>query len=265
MIRLPSAAKKFPSVAAFSVLLAGTLVANVAQSATVFYQTGVSGGGQQVAYATSTPISGTMTAPVPRFNGGLGTLLQADYEFAGSATGTWSTNIVNQTGNSTLSLSGPADVSGQPMGNIALGFSGAYSNPTGSNDFSANSAFLTLTSGGFFNTLTGVGTYPMNWIYSGNTTLDTPGFGTSGGGQGFSWGGSVHVTYTYEPVPEPSTFILGGIGLLGFLAAARKRRSVARGLANFTARLTQRSHARMHDVNYEPGSVPSSTLRETRN
>lgn len=67
-------------------MLLCALVAEVAQSATVFYQTGVSGGGQQFVYAPTTPISGTMTAPVPRFNGGLGTLIQADFEFAASAT-----------------------------------------------------------------------------------------------------------------------------------------------------------------------------------
>ena len=39
-----------------------------------FFQTGASGGGQQFAFALINPISGTMTAPVPRFNGGLGTI-----------------------------------------------------------------------------------------------------------------------------------------------------------------------------------------------
>ncbi len=205
-------------------MLLNALVAQVAQSATVFYQTGASGGGQQFAFALTTPISGTMTAPVPRFNGGLGTLIQADFEFASSITGTW-VATVNQIGTSTFNLSGPADVDGQPMGNLAVGFIGTYDDQIGSNDFDANYANLTLTSGAYFNTLTGVGTFPMSWVYSGNTTLDTPAIGTSPGNEGFSWGGSVHVLYTYNPVPEPSTMILAATGLLGLWAVARRRRS----------------------------------------
>lgn len=208
--------------ALLTVTLLGASVAETAQAATVFYQTGASGGGQQFAFAANTPISGTMTAPVPRFNGGLGTLIQADFEFAGSITGTWVATI-NQIGASTLNLSGPADVDGQPMGTLAVGFVGPYDNIIGSNDFDADYINLTVTSGAFFNSLTGVGTFPMNWIFSGNSTLDTPALGTSGGGEGFSWGGSVHVLYTYEPVPEPSALVLGGIALVGLLAAARKR------------------------------------------
>ena len=185
-------------------LLFSVCCAHRAESATVFYQTGASGSGQQIAFAANTPISGIMSAPVPRFNGGLGTLIQADFEFAGSATGTWASTI-NQIGISTLNLSGPADVDGQPMGILAVGFTGPYDNLVGSNDFDADYANLTITSGAFFNTLTGVGTFPMNWIFSGNTTLDTPAIGTSLGNEGFSWGGSIHVLYTYEAVPEPSS------------------------------------------------------------
>jgi hypothetical protein len=208
--------------AVLAVMLLGAFLAETTQAATVFYQTGAAGGGQQFVPAANTPISGTMTAPVPRFNGGLGTLIQADFEFAGSATGTWVATI-NQIGTSTLNLSGPADVDGQPMGTLAVGFVGTYDNVIGSNDFDADYINLTVTSGTFFNSLTGVGTFPMNWIYSGNTTLDTPAIGTSPGNEGFSWGGSVHVLYTYEAVPEPSALVLGGIGLLGLLAVARRR------------------------------------------
>ncbi len=203
-------------------LLLGTFVAQVAQAATVFYQTGAAGGGQQFVPAANTPISGTMTAPVPRFNGGLGTLIQADFEFAASITGTWVATI-NQIGTSTLNLSGLADVDGQPMGTLAVGFVGPYDNVIGSNDFDADYQNLTVNIGAFFASLTGVGTFPMNWNYSGNSTLDTPAIGTSPGNEGFSWGGSVHVLYTYEAVPEPSALVLGGIGLLGLLAVARKR------------------------------------------
>jgi hypothetical protein len=212
-------------VAATAGLLLGSFVADVARSAVDFYQTGASGGGAQVIYAPTTPVSGTMTASVPRFNGTLGTLLQADFEFAGSATGTWLA-VGNTGGTSTLSLSGPTDVDGQPMGNLPVGFTGTYTDTTSPNDFNANSTFLTLTSGAFFNSLTGPGSVTMSWIYSGNTTLSTPAVGTSPGSEGFSWGGSVHVTYTY--VPEPGSYILCGIGLLSLFAFERKRSLRAR-------------------------------------
>ena len=192
-----------------------------------FFQTGASGGGQQFAFALINPISGTMTAPVPRFNGGLGTLIQADFEFAGSATGTWLPDNSSLTGNSTLGLSGPTDVGGVPMGNLIVGFADPYASPNGSNSFNANFTNLTLTSGAFFNTLTGVGTYPMNWIYSGSTTLDIPATGTGPGNEGFSWGGSVHVLYTYESVavPSPATVWLGlpAFALLGLRRHRRQR------------------------------------------
>jgi hypothetical protein len=208
-------------------VLLSALVTEVAQSAVIFYQTGALGGGQQFTYAPTTPISGTMTAPVPRFNGGLGTLIQADFEFASSATGTW-VATVNQLGTSTLSLSGPADVDGQPMGTLSIGFVGAYDNMLGSNDYDANYANLTVTSGAFFNSLTGVGTFPMNWIYSGNTTLDTPAIGTSPGNEGFSWGGSVHVLYTYEPVyepvPEPASVLVWMMAGIASMVVYRRRR-----------------------------------------
>jgi hypothetical protein len=212
-----------------TVLLLSTLLTQPARAAIDLFQTGASGGGQQFAYATSTPISGTMTALVPRFNGGLGTLIQADFEFAASATGTWVANLLNQVGTSTLNLSGPADVGGVPMGPLAIGFSDTYTNPIGSNSFNSNFANLTLTSGAFFNTLTGVGNYAMNWIYAGQTTLDTPATGNGPNQEGFSWGGSVHVLYTYEPnaaVPSPTAALFA---LPAFALLALRRRHASCG------------------------------------
>src|SRR3990172_9276827 len=75
--------------AALAGLLVSGIFADVSPAAIDFHQAGAAGGGQQFVYAPSTPVSGTMMASVPRFNGGLGTLLQADFEFAGSITGTW--------------------------------------------------------------------------------------------------------------------------------------------------------------------------------
>ncbi len=221
MIRIRSSVGRTRLFATLAVLALSMFAAKVAQSATILYFLDASGAGQQFVYAPTTPISGTMTAIVPRFDGSLGTLVQADFEFAASATGTW-VATVDAIGTSTLNLSGPADVGGVPMGTLAVGFTGTYDNLLGSNDYDAQLVNLTLTSGAFFDSVTGVGTYPMNWIYSGSTTLDTPALGTSPGNEGFSWGSSVHVLYTYEPVPEPSAFVLCALGLLSLLAIARK-------------------------------------------
>jgi hypothetical protein len=60
---------------------------------------------------------------VPLFIGGLGTLIQADFEFAASGTGTIDA-VGNTGGTYSLNLTGPADVGGQPMGNIPIGFTG---------------------------------------------------------------------------------------------------------------------------------------------
>jgi PEP-CTERM motif len=214
-------------IAALSAVLLSSSVARVAHSATDLFQTGATGGGNQTISAPTTPISGALTASVPLFNPLLGTLIQADFEFAASTTGTWYSASAT-TGTSTISLSGPADAGGQSMGTLTVGFNGGpYDNITPSNDFGANSAFLTVTSGAFFNSLTGPGLpVVMTWNFSGNSTLSTPSIGAGPGNEGFAWGGSVHVTYTYEEfaAPEPGTLALAGVGLCGVLALARARR-----------------------------------------
>lgn len=222
MIPIQRASFRWQLTVAIVGMFLGATFVGVAEAAYDLYQTGAAGGGQQFAYAASSPVSGTMTASVPKFDGNLGTLLQADFEFAGSITGTWLADG-NPGGVSTFNLSGPADVDGQSMGNLAVGFTGPYDDVNGSNDFASNFAFLSVTSGAFFNTLTGPGTVTMSWAYAGTNTLSTPAVGTGSGGEGFSWGGSVHVLYTYAEVPEPGACLLAALGSAGLIARARRR------------------------------------------
>jgi hypothetical protein len=187
-------------------------------AATDFHQAGISsGGGAQNVAMTFNAISGTMVAQVPRFNGALGTLIQADLEFAGSATGSWVATS-NPTGTDSLSISGPVDVDGTAMGPMTVGFSGTINNTTPSNEFDANSVFLTVTSGPFFNTITGAGNLTFSWVYSGSTAVSVPATPTNG----FDWGGSAHVLYTYEPVPEPTALML--LAPAGAMLLRRRRR-----------------------------------------
>jgi hypothetical protein len=199
----------------------GALFATFAQAGIDIHMSGVtSGTGQQFVYAPSTNISGTMAASVPKFNPALGTLVQADFEWAGSITGTW-VPVANP-GVSTFNLSGLTYADTELMGNLAVGFSDPYTFPIGSNSFEAAFTNLTVTSGAFFNSLTGVGTVPMTWLYSGSNSLSEPALGTGPGGEGFSWGGSVHVAYFY--VPEPGTFALFALGAIGIASIRRKYR-----------------------------------------
>ncbi len=212
-----------PAPAKLLSLLVAAVLPATAPAATVFYQAGASGGGSQNFYAATNPISGTMQAAVPLFNGGLGTLIQADFEFAASTTGTWYSSPA-PSGLSTISLSGPADAGGQSMGTLSIGFVGPINDTNPSNDFDANFANLTVTSGPFFNSLTGAGTVTMSWIYSGSSTLSTLAIGAGPNNEGFTWGGSVHVTYTYEPVPEPSTLACTFLAALPVVARRRRAR-----------------------------------------
>ena len=218
----PKRDNSFLARALAAALLLGCLTATETQAAYVIYQTGASGGGTQNFYATFNPISGVLTATMPKFNPLLGTLTQADFEFAASTTGTW-ISIAGPTGTSTINLSGPADVDGNSMGNLAIGFVGPYDNIFPTNDYDGDMVNLSLTSGAYFNTLTLPGTITMSWVFSGSSTLDTLAIGQGPGNEGFSWGGSVHVTYFYDPVPEPSALLLAAAGLVGLVLVARRR------------------------------------------
>jgi hypothetical protein len=179
------------------------------------------GTGQQFSYMPANSISGTMSATVPKFNPALGTLVQADFEWAGSITGTWVPDMGQPTGTSSFALSGLSYADTELMGNLSVNFTDPYAFPDGSNSFDADFTNLTVTSGAFFNSLTGVGNVPMTWLYSGTSTLSVPALGTGVGGEGFSWGGSVHVAYFY--VPEPGTFGLSIMAALGAVGLWRRR------------------------------------------
>jgi hypothetical protein len=192
---------KMHSRTALAAFIGYSLIISTTQAATQFYQTGLTGGAVQGFASPFNPISGTLTAQVPRFNGLLGTLLQADFEIAPQTTASWTSDSA-PTGNISISLSGPADVGGQPMGIVPVGFTGTINNAGPTVFVDVQYASVTFTSGAFFNSLTGVGNETMSWIFSGSSSVDVAATGF------FDWGGSVHALYTYDPVPEPGSVLL---------------------------------------------------------
>jgi hypothetical protein len=199
-------------------LLLATVGTGVAQAAsTVLYFSMVNSGSGQHNTPGSVPVSGVMTALVPRFNGGLGTLIQADFEFAGSANGSWTADP-GFTGTMDFGLSGPVDVGGQPMGPLVVGFPPTAINDQGPTTIGGvNFVNATFTTGAFFNSLTGVGNETLTWVFSGTSNVIPQAIGE------FDWGGTAHILYTYEPVPEPSTLVLCGLGAACWLVALRRR------------------------------------------
>lgn len=194
----------------------GLSVSPVAHAATQLFFSMVNSGSGQHNTPGTVPVSGVMTAQVPRFNGGLGTLIQADFEFAGDTNGSW-TASPGFTGTMDFGLSGPVDVGGQPMGNLVVGFPPTAINDQGPTTVGAvNFVNATYTSGAFFNSLTGIGNETLTWIYSGNSNVTPQAIGE------FDWGGTAHILYTYEPVPEPGTLILLASGGAICLLARRR-------------------------------------------
>lgn len=196
------------------------LLGTGARGATLLYYPTPTGGGLQPTYLGNTPqpISGTITSAVPRFDPTLGTLLQADFEWAVGVSASW-TSVGSIPWTEAIGITGPSDVGGVPMGTISPSLSDTQLVAGPSNSLDTQSVNLTLNSGVFFNSITGVGTYTMSYFYSGTTYVDTPVVGF-----GFGWGATAHILYTYEPVPEPSSILLGGLGLAGLLYVARKCR-----------------------------------------
>lgn len=202
------------TLSTLATLFCAMLMPVVAQSATIFFQTSATGSGIQSTYMPTNSISGTMTALVPRFNAGLGTLIQADFEWSATVNGSW-TSIGNPIGNATIGISGPSDVGGQAMGILAPSFVDTYNTLGPSTSSDTKFTNITFTSGPFFNSLTGVGSETMTYTYSGGTSLDTPAIGL------FDWGGTVHVLYTFVPVPEPGTLSLAALAACVLLAGRK--------------------------------------------
>ena len=233
----------------FSHVLSAALVATtVSQAAVVVETEGFGGGGFWSALSPASSIdtssigngTGTVNQGVSatgsvvfnQFDASLGTLTQVDievttsgstfsYSFAGNATRHSATigsqlSLSDALPNAALGGSesvSPASVSvgtGSPTG-AALGYSASVSDSLGLSDFVGNGTYsLTLQS--LYNlslTKNASGNHPAS--------LGITSFGPTG---------SVQLTYTYTPVPEPETYaMLAGLGLVGFGIYRRSRRA----------------------------------------
>lgn len=190
----------------------------------------------------------TMDFLLPQFDPSLGTLLAVDVTFAGVSRGRDGTLTNNNSTAVNLdvfeasagTVSAPGIISGGGTGfGFALTVSGGDTVSLAPPDPLIELAFGTFgtyaVSSVDFGDYIGVSTFAAQIVAQ--PVLDISGI-TGGDASNVQWMGSVSattsvsVTYTYEsaaPTPEPTTFVLATLGLIGLGATRRSRRPVARG------------------------------------
>lgn len=202
--------------------------------------------GAMVMYSDSVPVQTTNwsdTMMLPLFDPSLGTLTSVKLTLEGSVSGTASYESLDASP-ATIDLNLQATITLQkpdlsnlvqiiPLANVsenASAFDGTIDfGGTSGNTFAglngSDMDMTTLVLPADLALFTGVG----------NINLPVSGTGSSSGsGAGnlitqfaTSAGATAKVTYTFEPVPEPASFVLFGLGALGLAAGAwRRRRAV---------------------------------------
>lgn len=185
------------------------------------------------------PTGSSGTFPVPQFDPSLGTLLSVELNVLGSADG-GSNGIENlstvNAGSGTAAIGTNITVSGPSAltvlttpattGGSVLGIFDGTMDFGGTSGFTITGApatdsdTTTLLSG--FAPYIGLGNVTFNYTSANNTftitdvspavTSSTPGV----------FGFTPTVTYTYDPIPESSSAVLGGLGLLALLRRRRR-------------------------------------------
>jgi hypothetical protein len=179
---------------------------------------------------------GGISFPVPEFNPALGTLTDVRLDFTSNlmaqvdilnTTGTPQT-VTDASSSGTVTFAGPdeTEVSGTPSTSFASGIANA--GPFVVTDFPGAAIPLSdvvdVLPGGDLSDYEGVGNASFTVTFSPVTSAAS---GTPGaidvGGELFATGGSVDVTYTYTPVPEPTSAAIIGVPLMALIARRRRK------------------------------------------
>jgi len=180
---------------------------------------------------------------MPSFDTNLGTLTKVELDVTGYSDGGSNSlqNLSQNPGDASVTIGTDITVSGPaaltvltlpqssnsgpvtPFVGPILDFSGTDSIQvfgTPANDSDSNTILVGL---GAYETV-GPGFINFNYSSAANTTSSASVAPTVSQTTAPVFGFDVTVTYYYNVIPEPSTFVLGGLGLLGMVVVARRRK-----------------------------------------
>jgi len=177
-----------------------------------------------------------ITFPVPKFNPALGTLTDVSLDFTSNLVAQLDVinftsspqRVTNGSSTGTVTFAGPdgTSASGTPSVTNVIGvaYPPQYSVTVFPGSADPLSEVVDVLPSGNISDYSGAGNATFSVTFSPSTSS---GSGTPGdiavGGELFATGGTVDVTYTYTPVPEPTTAAILAIPLLSLIARRRRR------------------------------------------